>query len=102
MTRLLALFNPREDRSAFEAHYRSTDLHIVRVSPGAERTEIDERPVVTSDGATPCCFLGLLTFVSMAELQSGIASPEGQAAAAELAEFAREGVSLLFFEECDP
>lgn len=102
MATLLALFNPKEDPDVFEAHYRSTDVPIVRTIPGVERREIGDLPGAKSDAAAPCCFLGLLTFVSMAELQAGIASPEGQAAAAELADVAGDRVSLLFFEEHEP
>jgi uncharacterized protein (TIGR02118 family) len=39
-----------------------------------------------------------LTFDSMADLQSGMASAEGQATAADLANFAGAGVTILAFE----
>jgi uncharacterized protein (TIGR02118 family) len=39
------------------------------------------------------------TFDSMAELQQGLSSPEGTAAAADIANFATGGAVLLTFEE---
>ena len=42
-----------------------------------------------------------LTFASMADLQRGLASPEGQAAAGDLANFADGGADLLMFETRD-
>ena len=42
-----------------------------------------------------------LTFGSMADLQRGLASPEGQAAAGDLANFADGGADLLMFEARD-
>lgn len=34
----------------------------------------------------------------MADIQAGLESPEGQAAAADLGNFAQAGVDLLFFD----
>jgi len=39
------------------------------------------------------------TFDSMADLQQGLSSPEGTAAAADIANFATGGAVLLTFEE---
>jgi len=41
--------------------------------------------------------IAVLTFDSMQALQDGLASPEGQAAAGDLPNFASGGVSLVMF-----
>lgn len=42
--------------------------------------------------------IAILTFDGMADIQAGLESPEGQAAAADLGNFAQAGVDLLFFD----
>jgi len=55
------------------------------------------RTAVHSPGVPGLVFTG--TFDSMAELQQGLSSPEGTAAAADIANFATGGAVLLTFEE---
>jgi uncharacterized protein (TIGR02118 family) len=50
-----------------------------------------------SSGVPGLVFTG--TFDSMADLQQGLSSPEGTAAAADIANFATGGAVLLTFEE---
>ena len=102
MAKLLVLYAPPKDPDAFEAHYRNTHLPLARKVPGVKRIEINAGPVLTPNGPAPYHLIGLLSFDSMAELQAGLASPEGQAAAADLANFAGAGVTLLLFEEREP
>ena len=47
-------------------------------------------------GASPYYLVAALTFDSMAAIHAALASPEGQATAADLANFATAGVDLYF------
>jgi uncharacterized protein (TIGR02118 family) len=102
MAKLLALYAPPTDPRAFDAHYRNTHLPLAWRVPGVRRIEINAGPVMSLDGPAPYHLVGLLSFDSMEEMQAGLASPEGQAAAADLANFATAGVTLLLFDEQVP
>ena len=55
--------------------------------------------VLIDGGTTTYYLVATLTFDSMLAIQAGLASPEGQATGADLANFAQAGVELLVFDE---
>jgi uncharacterized protein (TIGR02118 family) len=82
--------NPRE----FNAYYESTHLPLAKQVPhvidlkAAHCTSLDDTPA-------PCYLLAQLAFESAEDLQNALASTEGQAAAADLANFATGGATLF-------
>ena len=64
--------------------------------------EVSAGPVMSPQGPAPYHLVAELSFDSMADLQAGLASPEGQAAAADLANFATGGVTLLTYDVREP
>ena len=54
--------------------------------------------MATPQGASQYHLVAELTFDSMAEIGKALASPQGQATGADLANFASGGVDLLVFE----
>jgi uncharacterized protein (TIGR02118 family) len=68
---------------------------------GLRRYEISVGPVATPNGESPFHLVAMLDFDSMSALQQALASPEGIAAAADLANFAQAGVDLLVFDSKD-
>lgn len=99
MAKLLALHNPPHDPVAFDSYYLSRHIPLARAVPGVRKIEVSTGPAVTPHGAAAYHRIVTLTFDSMAELQSGLASPEGQSAVADLANFASAGVTILLFED---
>ena len=102
MAKLVALYNPPTDAAAFDAYYVPTHVPLVRKVPGVTRIEVSRGPVTTPMGPAPYHVVGMVSFASMADLHAGLASPEGQAAVADLGNFASGGVTILLFESEEP
>lgn len=101
MATLMALYRKPADPDAFDEYYASTHIPLAKTIPGLRRCEISTGPVGTPQGESPYHRVALLGFDSMAALQSGLSSPEGQATAADLGNFAQAGVELLVFDTRD-
>ncbi|MBP0618873.1 EthD family reductase [Cupriavidus consociatus] len=98
MAKLVALYKMPADKAAFDSHYFSKHIPIARKMPGLQAYEVSSSPVETPAGPSPFHLVALLTFDSLGALQQALASPEGAAAAADLANFAQAGVDLLVFD----
>ena len=61
--------------------------------------EFSKGGVMTPEGPSPYHLVATLKYATMADVQAAFASPEGQAAAADLANFATGGASLLIFDD---
>jgi uncharacterized protein (TIGR02118 family) len=97
MTQVLVLYNVPADAAAFEQYYRETHIPIAKRIPGLRSYVISKGPVQALAGTAPH-LVATLTYDSMADLNAALASPEGQAAAADVAKFATAGATLLIFE----
>lgn len=90
------LYGHPKDVTAFEGYYSSTHLPLVAKTKGivkAEYTKFLPNP----DGSTPAFYrMAELFFNSAAEMQQALATPEGQAMAADLSNFATGGVTIMF------
>ena len=98
MAKLIALYNQPTDPAAFDAYYEPTHVPLARRIPGLRDLEMSTSPVMTPAGPAPYYRVGVLTFDSMADLQAAFASPEGRAAAGDVANFATGGATLLIFD----
>lgn len=98
MAKLVALYKKPADKAAFDSHYFSNHIPIAKKIPGLRGYEVSSGPVGTPAGDSPFHLVALLSFDSLAAIQHGLASPEGAAAAADLANFAQAGVDLLIFD----
>lgn len=95
MFQLTALYNHPEDPAAFDRHYDNTHAPLGRKIPGLQRFTVS-RPAPGPDGAQPAYHLvAVLEFADAAAFESGMGSAEGQAAVADLDNFAGAGVTLL-------
>jgi uncharacterized protein (TIGR02118 family) len=97
MARILVLYNPPADAAAFDKHYRETHIPLAKRIPGLRSYNISAAPPRVMAG-TPAHLVAELTFDSLADIDAGFASPEGQATAADLANFAQAGVTILIFD----
>jgi uncharacterized protein (TIGR02118 family) len=92
---LTVLYKQPDDVEAFDKYYESTHVPLATKMPGLRSFTISG-PVPGPDGAQPLYHLvALLTWDSAEDFQAGTGSPEGQAALADVANFATGGVDVL-------
>ncbi len=98
MAKALVIYNPPADPKAFGEYYAKTHTPIAKKIPGLLSLEISSGGIVNPTGPAPFHQIAILTFDDMPALQAGIGSPEGQAAVADMANFASGGASVLMFD----
>ncbi len=95
---LLVLYNQPNDPAAFEAYYAGTHVPIAKRIPGLRKYSVSRGPVAIVAGEGSYFFVATLEFDDMAAIGAAFASPEGQAAAGDVANFATGGVTMLTYE----
>ncbi len=98
MARLVALYKTPADPAAFDAYYHGVHLPLAKTIPGLKGYDISSGLVAGMGGDTGLHLVATLHFESMAAIGAAMASPEGQATAADLAHFAGAGVEVMMFE----
>lgn len=98
MATLLVLYKTPTDAAAFDAHYFGTHVGLAHGIPGLRGYQISDGAITTPQGAAPYHLIATLSFDSLEAMQQALGSPEGQATAADLANFAQAGVELLMFD----
>jgi uncharacterized protein (TIGR02118 family) len=98
MASLLVLYKTPKDPAAFDKYYAETHIPLAKKIPGLRRYEISRGAVASPAGPTGVHLVAILSFDSMAAIQSGLGSPEGQAAAADVQRFATGGADMLVFD----
>lgn len=101
MKRIIVQYGPPEDPAAFDAHYASTHIPLTKAMPHLAGFEISRGPVACSDEEQPIYLTAILTYVSQADLEASLASETGQAAVADVTNFATGGVTLITIETED-
>jgi uncharacterized protein (TIGR02118 family) len=97
MAQALVLYNTPADPAAFDRYYHQTHISIAQKIPGLRSYLISDGTVRALSGNAPY-LVAVLSFDSMADLNAALASPEGQAAAADLPNFASGGATLLIYD----
>ena len=98
MAKLVVLYKRPTDTAKFDAHYASTHIPLAKKIPGMRKYEISQGPVNTPSGPSPYHLVAVLDFDSADAIARGLGTPEGQAAAGDLGNFAQAGVDLLIFD----
>lgn len=98
MARLLVTYKTPKDPAAFDSYYMRTHAPLAKKIPGLRTYEISCGPVDSPGGASGVHLVAILQFDDVGALKAGLASPQGQAAAGDLANFATGGVDLVFFD----
>jgi uncharacterized protein (TIGR02118 family) len=98
MARLLVLYKQPADPAAFDRYYTETHIPLARKIPGLRWYVVSSGGVGLIAGGETTHLVAELEFDSMADLQSAMGSAEGQAAAADVANFADGGVTILAFD----
>jgi uncharacterized protein (TIGR02118 family) len=96
MAKVYAMYKRPADPAAFERYYFSTHVPLAKTLPGLQGYEVTRGPVMGMNGPSAYHLIATLTFASMGAIQAALGSPEGQATAADLANFASGGVDILF------
>ena len=98
MAKVLALYKTPAEPAAFDRYYRDVHVPIAKKIPGLRAYEVTRGSIGMLGGPSPYHLIAVLTFDSVAAVQAALASPEGQATAADLGNFATGGVDILFAE----
>ena len=101
MANLVVLYKKPADKAAFDDYYFKTHVPLANKIPGLLGYQVSSGTVASPTGASPYHLVATLQFKSMSALQQALASPEGGAAAGDLANFAQAGVEMLMFDTKD-
>jgi uncharacterized protein (TIGR02118 family) len=98
--KLVVLYTQPDDAEAFDRHYLDVHVPLAEKLPGLQRFE-GARLVAAADGGEQTYFrIAELWFADQEALSTGLASPEGQATAADYQRIAPPG-SRMFVAAVD-
>jgi uncharacterized protein (TIGR02118 family) len=98
MVKLVVCYGAPEDPAAFDRHYAEQHAPLAEKIPNLRRFQAG-KVLATPDGSpAPYYLIAELGFDSADELQAAMGSPEGQAAAADVATFASGGATMMIVE----
>ncbi|MCZ4313023.1 EthD family reductase [Comamonadaceae bacterium G21597-S1] len=95
MAKLYAIYQQPADRAAFDTYYFETHVPLAKTIPGLRAYEVTRGEVMGMAGKHAVYLVATLSFDSMAAITEAMASPEGRATAADLANFASAGVDVM-------
>jgi uncharacterized protein (TIGR02118 family) len=98
MAKLYAIYQQPADAKAFDSYYYNTHVPLAKKIPGLRSYEVTRGDVMGMAGKHGVYLVATLGFDSMAAIGAAMASPEGQATAADLANFASAGVDVMMGE----
>lgn len=101
MAQLVVTYKTPTDPAAFDAYYAQTHIPIAKKIPGLRHYHVSKGAVSSPAGATGVHLVAILTFDDLAAVQAAFASPEGQAAAADIPNFASGGADMVFFDSAE-
>ena len=99
MARVVVLYKTPKDPAAFDNYYFATHVPIAKRIPGLREYEVSQGAVASPGGASGVHLTAILHFDDMAAVQRAFASPEGQAAVADVGKFATGGVDIFMFDQ---
>lgn len=98
MAKLVAVYKTPKDIAAFNRYYFSTHVPLAKTIPGLRSYEVSEGGVGLPAEPGSVHLVALLEFDSRDAIMQALGTPQGQATAADLANFADGGVDLMVFE----
>jgi uncharacterized protein (TIGR02118 family) len=100
--KLMALYGAPTDVTAFERYYAEIHVPLAHQLPGLQRVETSLLGGMAEGEAAPYYRIAELWFADMKQVQAAAASPEGQALAADVANFATGGITVLVAQLDEP
>ena len=101
MAQVVVTYKTPKDPAAFDKHYAETHIPLARKMPGLRKYQISQGPVGSPGGASGIYLIAILTFDDMPAVGAAFGSPEGKAAAGDVANFATGGADIAFFDTKD-
>lgn len=101
MIRLLVLYGHPKDPDAFDTYYREAHIPIAMKMKGLKKWTIGKVDSTPDGNPPPYYYIADLYMDSKAEFEAMLASPEGQAAVADVPNYATGGVQFLYTEVND-
>jgi uncharacterized protein (TIGR02118 family) len=98
MAQAVVLYKTPKNVDAFDRYYFATHVPLAKKLPGLKKYDVSKGTVVSPAGASGVHLVATLYFDSLDAIKSAFGSPEGQAAAGDLANFADGGADLYFFD----
>lgn len=98
MAKLFAIYQQPEDPAAFDRYYFDKHVPLAKTIPGLRSYEVTRGDVMGMGGKHGVYLVAVLQFDSMAAIAAAMASAQGQATAADLANFAAAGVDVMMAE----
>ena len=92
------MYKKPADAAAFDAYYFNKHVPLAKTISGLRSYEVNVGPVGTPQGPSALHLVATLMFDSMEAIGAAFASKEGQATAADVANFAQAGVEMLMFD----
>lgn len=98
MARLVVMYGTPKDPGAFDTYYFATHVPIAKQIPGLRKYEVSRGAIATPAGPARFHLIATLHFDDLQAVAAAFASPQGQAAAADVAKFATGGAEMMFFD----
>ena len=98
MAKLFAIYQQPVDAAVFDAYYFNKHVPLAKTVPGLRSYEVTSGDVMGMAGKHGVYLVAILEFDSMAAIGAAMASPQGQATTADLANFATAGVEIMMGE----
>ena len=98
MIRTFVMYGAPEDPGAFDRHYRDVHIPLVKKMPRLASCEVSTGPAAIGPDGGEYHLVAILGYASRADMEAALASPEGEAAVADVAAFATGGVTLVTAE----
>mgnify|MGYP003433592086 FL=1 len=95
MAKLFAVYQQPKDTAVFDNYYFNKHVPLAKTVPGLRSYEVTRGDVMGMGGKHAAYLVAVLEFDSMEAIGAAMASPQGQATAADLANFAGAGVDVL-------
>ena len=95
MAKLYVIYQQPADPAVFDACCFNKHVPLARTIPGLRSYEVTQGDVMGMGGTHAVYLVATLAFDSIAAIAAAMASAEGQATAADLANFAAAGVDVL-------
>jgi uncharacterized protein (TIGR02118 family) len=98
MIRLLVLYGHPTDPAAFDRYYREKHIPIARQMKGLRKWTIGKVQAAPGGEKPPYYYVADLYMESREEFERLLATPEGQAAVADVPNYATGGATFLYTE----
>ncbi len=98
MAKLFAIYQQPANPAEFDRYYFKTHVPLAKTLPGLRSYEVTRGDVMGMAGKHGTYLVAILEFDSMAAIGAAMSSPQGQATAADLANFASAGVDVMMGE----